>query len=140
MHPAVIFQIPDFYLLRPRLLRVRVNNKSCADHKPNGSRVESGPRVPWFDVCLQRCKMGQIKQELTKIQSIRLPRYVTPHYITLINFLYIISIYAQIYKINSANTFAVRGLFGSQRPRQISVYIIHTEDKQLRTCTVTAVT
>jgi hypothetical protein len=40
------------------------SDTSCvpaAEDKPNGSlSVESGPRVPWFDVRLQRCTVGQI--------------------------------------------------------------------------------
>ena len=59
-------------------------NKSCAEHKPNDSNVESGPRVPWFDVCLRRCTIGQIQRQLTKIQSLRTSKL---RYSTLLTYL-----------------------------------------------------
>ena len=89
-----VFQTMDVYKLRPRLLRFRVLVASrfqfqlirvvyqAAEDKPNGSSVESGQWVPWFDVCLRCCTMDQIKQGLTKIQSLRLQNYVHLHYIT----------------------------------------------------------
>ena len=56
--------------LRPKLLRVRVLVASrgqfsgitfvyqAAENKPNGSSVESGLMVLWFDVRLLRCHSG----------------------------------------------------------------------------------
>jgi len=41
-----------------------------------------GSRVPWLYVLLLRCKLGQIKRELAKIQIRRLPDYVILHYTT----------------------------------------------------------
>ena len=78
---AVYYLLPAVTVqMRPGLLRVRlfvaprlqfsgitVVNQA-AEGKPKSSNVQSDPRVPWLDVLLRRCTVGQIKRELTKIK------------------------------------------------------------------------
>jgi hypothetical protein len=40
----------------------------AARDEPNSSSVESGVRVPWFDVRLRPFTVGQIKREVAKIK------------------------------------------------------------------------